>query len=312
MSPTEPMPDTFPNAFAKYFAATRPPFLSATFVACLLGLASAHHTGVTPHGLLAFITVLLALLVHAAINVLNDYYDALNGTDDANTERVFPFTGGSRFIQNGVLTRAQTAYLGYALLAVAMLGGVWLISRVGYGLFVIGAVGVFIGWAYSAAPFKLNSRGWGELCVLGGFLGVVVGADFVQRGAFSLAPFFIGLPYALLTTNLLYINQFPDRKADTVSGKRHWVVRLPLTVAVYVYPLVAALAVAVVALLITRNMLPGIAWLTVLPVLLSLRAAVILHRHAAQPAALLAAIRLTIVAMLLHGILLTLILWISP
>ena len=39
----------------------------------------------------------LGLIVHAAVNVLNDYYDALNGSDAANTARVFPFTGGSRF-----------------------------------------------------------------------------------------------------------------------------------------------------------------------------------------------------------------------
>ena len=32
-----------------------------------------------------------------AANVLNDYHDALNGTDAANTGRVFPFSGGSRF-----------------------------------------------------------------------------------------------------------------------------------------------------------------------------------------------------------------------
>ena len=30
----------------------------------------------------------------------------------------------------------------------------------------------------------------------------------------------------LLVTNLLFINQFPDRAADAASGKRHWVVRL--------------------------------------------------------------------------------------
>jgi 1,4-dihydroxy-2-naphthoate octaprenyltransferase len=35
------------------------------------------------------------------VNVVNDYYDHLNGTDAANVERIFPFTGGSRFIQNG-------------------------------------------------------------------------------------------------------------------------------------------------------------------------------------------------------------------
>jgi 1,4-dihydroxy-2-naphthoate octaprenyltransferase len=262
---------------------------------------------------LAVVTILLALLVHAAVNVLNDYYDALSGTDDANTERLFPFTGGSRFIQNGILTRSQTARFGYALLAIAMLGGLWLITKVGTGLLTIGTAGIFIGWAYSAAPFKLNSRGLGELCVLAGFLGVVIGADFVQRGTFDTTPLLIGLPYALLVTNLLYVNQFPDRKADVFAGKRHWVVRLPLHAASRIYPLVAGLALGVLLVLIMQHRLPAITLISALPMLLSLRAATILHKHAALPAALRPAIQLTIAVMLSHGILLAvLLMWNHP
>jgi len=305
----EPTPVSFANPVLRYFAATRPPFLSAALVACLLGLASALHGGAPVDFQLATVTVLLALLVHAAVNVLNDYYDALNGTDDANTERLFPFTGGSRFIQNNILTRSQTARFGYGLLAVAMLGGLWLITQVGTGLLAIGAAGLFIGWAYSAAPFKLNSRGLGELCILVGFLGVVVGADFVQRGAFATAPFLIGLPYALLATNLLYVNQFPDRKADAAAGKRHWVVRLPLPIAARIYPLLAGLALAVLLALVMRHALPSITLISALPMLLSFRAAIILRRHAGQPSALRPAIQLTIAAMLAHGMLLAFALW---
>jgi 1,4-dihydroxy-2-naphthoate octaprenyltransferase len=262
---------------------------------------------------LAVATTLLALLVHAAVNVLNDYYDALSGTDDANTDRLFPFTGGSRFIQNGILTRSQTARFGYALLAIAMLGGLWLITKVGTGLLTIGAAGIFIGWAYSAAPFKLNSRGLGELCVLAGFLGVVIGADFVQRGTFDTAPLLIGLPYALLVTNLLYVNQFPDRKADAFAGKRHWVVRLPLHAASRVYPLISGLALGVSLALVMQHRLPAITLISALPILLSMRAATILRKHAAQPAALRPAIQFTIAAMLTHGILLAvLLMWNHP
>ncbi len=310
---TEPTPAAYANPLLRYFAATRPPFLAATLVACLLGLASSAYSGVTINPELAVITVTLALLVHAAVNVLNDYYDAQGGTDDANTERLFPFTGGSRFIQNGILTQQQTARFGYGLLATSMLGGVWLIAQVGTGLLAIGATGLFIGWAYSATPFKLNSRGLGELCVLAGFLGVVVGADFVQRGVFDMSPILIGLPYALLVTNLLYVNQFPDRKADAANGKRHWVVRLPLPTAARIYPLLAGFALGILAMLIVLGRLPGVALLSAAPLLLSFRAATILHRHAGQPAALIPAIRLTIAAMLAHGMLLAvLLMWNHP
>lgn len=300
----EPTLARFANPWLRYFAATRPAFLSATLVACLLGVASALHAGIAIDSLLAGMTLLLALLLHAAVNVLNDYYDALNGSDDANTERLFPFTGGSRFIQNGVLTRSQTARYGYGLLVLAMLGGLWLAWRCGTGLLFIGAAGMFIGLGYSAAPLKLNARGLGEACVLTGFLGVVVGADFVQRQTFSLQPLLIGLPYALLATNLLYINQFPDRRADAAAGKRHWVVRLPLARAALVYPALAALALLWLAALAASGALPLPALLAALPLALSFRAGSILRRHAGVPSRLRPAIRLTVAAMLAHGILL--------
>ncbi len=309
-SATEPTKANFPNPFIRYFAATRPAFLAATLAACLLGLAGAIYSGVSFQLGTASLTVLLALLVHAGVNVLNDYSDALNGTDAINTERIYPFTGGSRFIQNGVLTMTQTAYFGYLLLGSAVLGGIWLSWLAGPELLVIGALGVLIGWAYSAAPLRFNSRGLGELCVLTGFLGIVVGADFVQRRDFSSQPFVIGLPYALLVTNLLYINQFPDRKADAAAGKRHLVVRLPLDKAVLLYPVLAGLAFFWLVFMVEYSKLPPLAILSAVPLLFSVRASVLLRQFSAQPAHLLPAIRLTLASMLGHALLLTIImLW---
>ena len=311
MSAIEPSNSLFPNAFAKYFAATRPAFLSATLVACLLGIAGAVYSGVVLNKSLALVTLLLALLVHAAVNVLNDYYDALNGTDACNTERLFPFTGGSRFIQNGVLSLRDTALFGYGLMLFAMMGGLWLVWQTSMGLLLIGAIGLFAGWAYSATPFRLNSRGWGEFCVWLGFVGVVVGADFVQRQTFSVQPWLVGLPLAMLTTNLLYINQFPDRKADAAVGKRHWVVRLSPERASLAYPLLAMLAGFWVLLAIAQGWLPLVALLTLLPLLLSWRASRILRQNVNHPAGMLPAIQLTIAAMLSHGLLLSAILFLE-
>jgi len=81
--PMEPTLAAFPNPFLRYFAATRPPFLSVTFAACLVGLATAALDGAMLRPAAAFFTVFFALVAHAGINVLNDYNDALNGSDAA-------------------------------------------------------------------------------------------------------------------------------------------------------------------------------------------------------------------------------------
>jgi 1,4-dihydroxy-2-naphthoate octaprenyltransferase len=311
MQPIEPTLTTFQNPLARYFAATRPAFLSASLMACLIGLAIAGYSGIALAPELAACTLLFALLTHAGVNVLNDYYDALNGTDACNVERVFPFTGGSRFIQNGVLTLAQTARFGFALLFCVVLAGLWLMLRSAPQLLYIGLAGLFIGWAYSAPPFRLNSRGLGEVCVAAGFLLITVGTDFVQRKSFAAAPFIAGLSYALLVTNLLYINQFPDRKADTAAGKLHWVARLDVRQARWGYVLIVALAYGWLALSVISGWLPLLALAAGLALPLSFKAARQLFLHAAQPQQLSEAIKLTIAAMLLHGGLLTLSLFIG-
>ena len=304
MPPAEPTLAALPNPALRYILATRPPFLSVTFVAALIGLATAHASGVAVNVATGTMTVVFALVAHAGINVLNDYYDALNGTDAINTERVFPFTGGSRFIQNGVLTMRETAVFGVVLLALVVAAGLWLTRVSASGLIWIGAAGLIVGWTYSAPPFKFNSRGLGEPCVWAGFALIAVGADFVQRGSLSMFPLIAVTGYALLVTNILYINQFPDRKADEAVGKHHWVVRLGVARARWGYPVIALAAYLWIFGAVLARALPWPALVALLPALLSVRAARDLLRFAESPQQLAPAIQQTIAAACLSGVLL--------
>jgi len=303
----EPTAERFPHLTAAYVAATRPPFILASVVPILLGLSFAFYRGYPLDGLTASLTLLAGILLHAAVNVLNDYYDALNGTDERNTERIYPFTGGSRFIQNGILTPSQMRNFGFGLVVAVTVIGAYLMAQSGAGLFWLGLGGLLLGWGYSAPPLRLNSRGLGELAVLAGFGLLPSGAFFVQTGQFSWLLLLVALPSALLTTNLLYINQFPDRKADIEAGKLHWVARLPPATAAWGYPLIALLAWGIFGLSIVSGVLPWPALVAALPAPLSLRAAGILIRHAEQSGALAPAIRMTILAMLGHGALLSMV-----
>jgi 1,4-dihydroxy-2-naphthoate octaprenyltransferase len=304
--PLEPTLELYANPVARYIAATRPPFLTASLMACLLGLASAWRSVGGFDVLLALVTLLFALLAQAGVNVLNDYYDSLNGTDEQNSERIFPFTGGSRFIQNGVMSASEMRNYGFVLMACVAAAGLWLMARSAPQLMYVGLAGLFIGWAYSAPPFKLNSRGLGELCVAAGFLAITVGADFVQRRTFDAGPFIAGLSYALLVANLLYINQFPDRSADTAAGKLHWVARLDVSQARWGYVLIVALSYIWLLLGSALGWLPLWSLAAFLALPLSIKAARLLLQHAAQPQRLGEAIKATIGAMMVHGTLLSL------
>jgi 1,4-dihydroxy-2-naphthoate octaprenyltransferase len=303
MPPAEPTAALLAKPLRRYLLATRPQFLTVTLAAALIGLATPIASGLALDPFKAFISVFFALVAHGGVNVLNDYYDDLNGTDPINTERVYPFTGGSRFIQNGVLTPRETLFFGTALMGFVVLAGLWLMSVTKPGLLWIGAAGMLIGWAYSAPPLKLNSRGLGELCVAAGFSLIVVGTAFVQRGALSALPVIVAIPYSLLVTAILYINQFPDYRADKAAGKDHWVVRLGPERASWGYAAITGFAYVFLVLQVARGNLPAWCLLALSTAPLSVAAGRALVRDAAQPQKLVGAIKSTIVAANLSGLL---------
>lgn len=267
----------------------------------LIGLAVAAHHGALDAGL-AVLSLLGAVLAHAGANVLNDVYDL--ECDRLNEDRVFPFSGGSRAITNEVLDRRTAATLGWQLTALAAVIGIVLALQAGPGLVVIGLVGLLLGWAYSAPPFRLSAKGLGELTV-GLAFGVVIpaGTVFVQLGWVPLESLWAGLPYAFLIALVLYINQFPDYRADRAAGKRNWVVRLGPAAARPGYAALAAAAYGSLVALVALGLLPLAALAGLLTLPLHARALAGLWRHAARPALLRPAIVATLTGTLVHGLL---------
>jgi 1,4-dihydroxy-2-naphthoate octaprenyltransferase len=281
---------------------TRPGFLVITAVACVLGTAVAAACGNGPNAWTALATLVLAVLMHAAANVLNDYHDALNGADEANTQGLFPFTGGARLIQYGHVTTQDTHNLAKALIVFLIPCGLLLAVKTGGGLILLGLAGLLLGWAYSAPPLALMKRGLGEATVALTWGLVVVGADYVQRKHFFVIPAAVAVSFALLVGNILVINGFPDAAADALVGKRTLVVRLGVRWAAWAYLVFALLAYAwlVVGVWLFIHPEPALWGLASVP--LSLWAFLLLHKHANQTARLTSAIVLTIVAAVVHGL----------
>lgn len=285
-----------------WFAATRPAFLSVTVVGVLIGLACAIHDQSFRSPTLAVFTLLFALIAHAGANVINDYYDAINGCDAANTDRIAPFTGGSRFIQNGLLTEGQTRRFGYALLTIIIPAGIWLLNQSGPDLLWIGIAGLFSGWAYSATPLKLQSRGLGEMTIIIAWLMIVIGSDYVQSQTLSSSALFAGLAYAPLVANVLFVNQIPDRIADAAVGKNTLIVRWGAKAAPWCSLLLYAISATMLLLGIVQNVLPVwtlIALAAAIPAVITLRG---LTTHVVDQTQLRKVIPATIFSCLLFGI----------
>lgn len=293
------------NRLLLLLQAARPAFLTLTALAIALGYITAWHDGVPWRSGLAFLSALAVLLVHTLANVVNDLADAA-GSDPLNQDRVAPFTGGSRLLQQGRLNKRDFTVLAWALLVAACLAGVWVIWISGPMLWSVAALGGLLAYGYSMPPLHLQSRGLGEGAVVLAWLGVVVGSDMVLRQAWALLPWVAGVALALQVALVLFVNQFPDVRADALAGKRTLVVRLGPDVARIGYPLLLGVCVGWLSGGVLLGVLPGAALAALAALWPQGRAAMCLLRHAAHPGALRPAIVDTLLGAHVFGLLLLL------
>lgn len=272
----EPAPENYagkgPLATAKrLFGATRPKFFTASVLPVLVGFAWGYRAGGEFDIVVFVLAVLATAVVHAASNVFNDVGDDINGTDPANIEHVHPFTGGSRFIQNGVMTRQQMLNFSLALIALAVLLGGALISLKGITVLWLGLAGIALGLLYSMPVVHLMSRGVGEIAVAVAF-GVlpVSGAAWLATGRFDTTALWLSLAVGMWVAAILQINEVPDIRADAAAGKRNLAVRFGVRGVAIVYLLMHLVAFATLVGLALRGDLPML--ILIVPVVLMVMA----------------------------------------
>lgn len=211
----------------RFIIITRAPFLTASLGSVLAATAIAYRQVGEFHPGLFLLTLTGTISAHLGANVINDYYDYQTGNDDVNPY-FSPFTGGSRAIQNGLITPGRTLMVAIGFFCVAILIGLYLDAVTkGHVVLCIGFVGIFCGIAYSAKPLQLAYRGWGELAIVLAYGPVIgVGSYYVQAEQLDAVALIATLPLGILVGLILMINEFQDQYADAKVGKRTIVVRL--------------------------------------------------------------------------------------
>lgn len=289
MEQADPLPKDFGGDSAAAVAkrllhATRPKFFPASILPVLAGTA----WGLASGGSFDFGVFLLALLatvfVHAGSNVLNDVGDDAIGTDARNDDRIYPYTGGSRFIQTGILSSRTMARLGTSLLAAAAAAGLVLLLLKGPAVLYFGLAGVLLGVLYSLGPWRLSSLGLGEAAV-GIAFGVipVCGAAWLQGSALDSQLLVFSLPISAWVAAILLINEVPDIRPDAASGKRTLPVRFGLGGTAVIYAGLHLAAVIAVTWLTVTGALPMLTPLVPLALLfLTARSALAIRRGIAE------------------------------
>jgi 1,4-dihydroxy-2-naphthoate octaprenyltransferase len=196
-------------------------------------------------------TVLGIFCIEAAKNASGEIFDWDSGADQGlrNDERT-PFSGGKRVLVDGLMTRRQCAVMAAAFYAVGVGAGLAIVLWREPSVLWLGVLGVALAYFYHAPPLSFSYHGLGEAAVALAYGPVIAcGTYLVQRNAISSEVILLSIPLGLGIMAFLWINEFPDARADEAAGKRTLVVRLgrPLAARFFV-ALVLAPYVGVLAL----------------------------------------------------------------
>jgi len=235
----------------------RAEFLPASILPVLVAGSLAYYEEGTFDAYLFSLTLLGVAFMHLGTNVANDYYDHISGNDILNKDYVRPFTGGSRLIQEGMISPRAVLATAVSFFAAATIVGIFLFLARGPAILVLGIAGIISGFFYTAPPFRFGYRGFGAF-LIGLNFGVLItcGAYYVQTGTITPSAFIASLPLAFLISAVVIINEFQDANADARVGKRTIVVRMGKRKAVKLLAVVSLAAFVPVIAGVSTGLLP--------------------------------------------------------
>ena len=193
---------------------TRPHTLTASFAPVFLGTMIALRE--TSIGWVLFLAMLIAtLMLQAATNMFNEYYDFARGLDNENSVGI-----GGAIVRNGV-TPKTVLTLALVLYAIAGVIGIWICSQTSWWLLAVGGAAMLVGYLYTGGPYPIAYTPLGELFsgVVMGFLIVII-AYFIQTGTVTVDAAFLAVPSTLLVAAIMMSNNIRDMVGDAASGRR--------------------------------------------------------------------------------------------
>jgi len=223
------MNPTMRQVLTEWFRLARPFSLTAAAVPVLLGTALAYTDGAfDPYPFLAMLFG--SLLIQAATNMFNEFYDERRGLDVAGTVGIAGSIVGGRLAARSVLVGALLCY------TVALFLGIYLISVGGWPILVLGCLSALGGYLYSAGPRPIAYTPASEAAVFA-FMGIliVIIAYAVQADAFPLYVPLAALPIGGPVAAILLANNLRDLVSDRRGGRRTLPIVFGREVGVFVY-----------------------------------------------------------------------------
>ncbi len=193
----------------------RPHTLTASFIPVFVGTMAAFMMQRELH-IFLFIAMLLAtLLIQAATNMFNEYYDYVRGLD---TEKSVGISG--TIVRDGIEPKTVLK-IALIFFAIAIFLGLIIAIATSWTIALIGAFSMLVGYLYTGGPFPIAYTPLGEI-TSGLLMGtVIIGISYyIQTGEVTSEIILISIPIAILIGTIMLANNIRDLDNDKANGRK--------------------------------------------------------------------------------------------
>ncbi|WP_257351241.1 1,4-dihydroxy-2-naphthoate polyprenyltransferase [Pseudalkalibacillus decolorationis] len=197
-----------------WYRQLRPHTLTASFVPVFIGTALAMYYSSINWFLLAAM-LLASMLIQAATNMFNEYYDYKRGLDTTDSVGI-----GGGIVRDGISPRT---ILNVAILffIVAILLGAFISASTTWWIAIIGSLCMAAGYFYTGGPYPIAYTPLGELAS-GFFMGfvIILISFYIQTGFVTTNSMLISIPISVLIGAILMANNIRDLDGDREKGRK--------------------------------------------------------------------------------------------
>ena len=200
------------HSFKEWFAATRYWSFPVSTMPLVVTFAYLFAKGMIPNGWIPWVVLILSLLgvvlLHAAGNLLSDWFDYRSGVDNKEAFAV----------PNLVFGKFQPKeYLVFSIIlfAVGSLLGLGVVAMSGLGVLVVGIIAVALTALYSF--LKYHALGDLNIFIVFGVL-TVIGLAYAVTTTWCWDALVLSVPIGIITVSVLHANNTRDIPTDRAAG----------------------------------------------------------------------------------------------
>lgn len=294
-----------------WLAQTRANFLLLAVVLTFIGFALAVKEINSLNGAINVFHLLLLLignvLAHTSVNLFNEYSDFKTKIDFHTIRN--PFSGGSGMLVSGKTKPETVLKVAIITMLIGLAIGIYFVIIAHWFLIILIAISALTIVLYTPLLAKILLGEFfagltlGSFVVVGTYIGLTANPEMNLSQIIPLKVIIVSIPAGILTSLLLFLNEFPDAEADKEGGRYHIVIAVGKKISGYLYCLGIFLVYATIILIPILNLSSYFIYLGLLTLPLALKSCTTAVKYGSEVDKIIPAMGINVLVVLITDLL---------